>query len=129
MGYSTTIDFFTKKLPQKRLLILPHYEKILVALKETKTYFENSKYILAKNRLAELFVTISKSRRIIDNAYYEEILEFYEKFMNNLFVAFAIVSIIKDKNKLLKTLNTIIIDLENKVSEIKEFINTDLINR
>lgn len=128
IGYNTTIDFFTKKLPQKRLLILPHYEKILVALKETKTYFENSKYILAKNRLAELFVIISKSRRIIDNAYYEEILEFYEKFMNNLFVAFAIVSIIKDKNKLLKTLNTIIIDLENKVSEIKEFINTDLIN-
>ena len=128
-GYITTMDFFKKTLPRKRALILPHYEKILNELELVRTYFANSKYVLAKNKLSELFVTISKSRKIIDSDYYVAILDFYEKFINNLFVAFAVMTVIKEKKQLTKLLDDIIAEISEKVAEIKNFIDADLINR
>ena len=123
------MDFFKKTLPRKRALILPHYEKILNELELVRTYFANSKYVLAKNKLSELFVTISKSRKIIDSDYYVAILDFYEKFINNLFVAFAVMTVIKEKKQLTKLLDDIIAEISEKVAEIKNFIEADLINR
>ncbi len=120
-GYRTTMDFFTTELPAKRKSILPHYIEILKALKEIREYFIESKYIIAKNKLAELFVQISKARKVIDTTYYYDILEFYENFMTNLFMALGIVSILKHKQELLKNLDDIIVEINEKVEEIEIF--------
>ncbi len=128
LGYQTTINFFKNQLPQKRATLLPHYNKFLKALQSIKNYIINSKYIIAKNTLAELFVEISKARKIIDTAFYEEILAFYEFFMNNLFLTLGIISIIKNKNTILQKLDNIIEKLEAKTQEIEEFINTASLN-
>lgn len=125
MGYRTTMDFFTEVLPKKRKSILPFYETFLNELKAVREYFVNSKYIIAKNKLAELFVHISKARKVIDTIYYDKILAFYENFMSNLFLALGIVSVIKHKKELLDELDKIIEDLEEKTKEIRIFISTE----
>jgi len=122
LGYRTTLDFFKNELPQKRAAILPHYKKFHEELKQIKTLIEDSKYIIAKNRLAELFVYISKARNVIDIYFYDKILEFYELFMNNLFLAMGMFSIIKQKKNILEFVSKILEELENKIYEIEDFI-------
>lgn len=122
IGYKTTIDFFLNTLPEKRKNILPHYKKFYTSLNDIKKYIETSKYIIAKNKLAELFIEISKTKKIIDIEYYDRILSFYDDFDKNLFYALGFVSVIKDKNKLLTDLGNIIDDMEEKVNELETFI-------
>lgn len=123
LGYRTTINFFKNELPAKRAAILPHYQKFLKELKQIKILLESSKYIIAKNRLAELFVDISKARKIIDTYFYDQILKFYEKFMNNLFLAMGMFSLVKQKKELIAALSKLIEELENKTTEIEDFIS------
>lgn len=123
LGYRTTIDFFKKELPAKRAGILPHYKKFLEELKQIKILIETSKYIIAKNRLAELFVHISKARKVIDSYFYDKILEFYEQFMENLFLAMGLVSIMKQKKEIVNSITIIIEKLEAKTKEIENFVN------
>ena len=129
MGYNTTINYFKNTLIAKKIKILPHYQKILKELIEIKTFIEASKYVLAKNRLAELFVIISKSRKLIDIIYFDIILDFYEEFLANLFVTFGIVSIVKEKEQLLEKLNNIIDNINYKVEEINDFISVNSLSR
>ena len=129
MGYNTTINYFKNTLIAKKIKILPHYQKILKELIEIKTFIEASKYVLAKNRLAELFVIISKSRKLIDIIYFDIILAFYEEFLANLFVTFGIVSIVKEKEQLLEKLNNIIDNINYKVEEINDFISVNSLSR
>ncbi len=128
MGYNTTINYFKKTLLEKKIKILPCYQKLLKSLKEVKSYIVSSKYILAKNKLAELFVIISKSRKLIDITFFDAILEFYETYLNNLFITFGIVAIVKEKEQLLKNLDKIIDDINEKVNEIREFISVNSLN-
>ena len=129
MGYNTTLNYFKNDLLKKKINILPHYKQIYAELNEIKNYLIKSKYILAKNKLAELFVYISKCRKVIDANYFEKILDFYEKFMNNLFVTMGIVSLVRDKDGLTSELQNIIENIENKLKELEEFINVNSINR
>ena len=123
-GYKITKNFFEQILPKKRANILPQYELLLEKLLEIKTNFDAAKYIIAKNKLGELFVIISKAKKIIDTDYYNKIINFYERFTNNLFFALGLVTVIKDKKQLNSDLNKIIQSLDEKIKETKAFINT-----
>ena len=122
-GYKTTMEFFTKELPQKRASILPHYREILNSINSIKTNIEQSKYIIAKNNLAELFVFISKVRKQIDLAFYDEILNFYDLFKSGLKTTFGMITVLKDKEKIITEIENISSRLESKVKEIEMFIN------
>lgn len=123
LGYRTTMDFFKYELPAKRAAILPYYKKFFDELKQIKALIESSKYIIAKNRLAELFVDISKARKVIDMYFYDKILEFYELFMKNLFLAMGMFSLVKQKKEIICTIEQIITELDAKIAEIETFIN------
>lgn len=129
MGYSTTMSYFKTTLIEKKIKILPHYKKILKELKNIKHYIEVSKYILAKNKLAELFVTISKSRKLIDIMYFDLVMDYYEQFLNNLFITFGFVAVVKDKEQLIENIQEIIDGIENKVEEINDYISVNSLNR
>jgi uncharacterized protein YjgD (DUF1641 family) len=98
-------------------------------LKEIIQYIELSKYILAKNKLAELFVTISKSRKLIDIVYFEFIMNFYERFLNNLFITFGFVAVVKEKEQLLTSIKDLASEIEDKVEEINSYISMNSLNR
>lgn len=128
MGYNTTINYFKNNLVKKRIKILPYYKKILKELIEIKIFIQASKYILAKNKLAELFVVISKCRKLIDVVYFDMILDFYEKFLTNLFITFGIISFIKEKDEIIKNISLIIEKLESKIEELDNFISASSLN-
>ena len=123
-GYKTTIEFFKNELPQKRKAFLPQYKIMFKEIKSIKTNIEQSKYILAKNKLAELFVYISKARKQIDLCFYDEILVFYDLFKANLVTALGMISILKDKDKILLKIENIASKLDDRIKEIESFINT-----
>ena len=122
IGYRTTMDFFTQELPEKRKKLLPHYKKLFEQLEEIKQNIINSKYIIAKNQLNQLFVDISKVKKVIDLEFYNNILDFYESFTQNIFLAFGVISLIKNKRELIKNITTITNKIENKISEIEIFV-------
>ena len=124
LGYETTMKFFRNELPIKRASILPHYKKFRDELAQIKSSIEQSKYIIAKNRLAELFVHISKARKVIDTYFYDKILEFYEAYMANLSLSMGIFAILKYKKDIINFISDIILELDNKTKEIEEFIRT-----
>ena len=128
MGYNTTINYFKNTLIAKKIKILPHYQKILKELNEIKSYIMASKYILAKNKLAELFVVIAKCRKLVDAVYFDLVLSFYEEYLNNLFITFGVVAIVKEKEQMLSKLTKIIDDMSNRIEEIESFVSTNSLN-
>ncbi len=129
MGYQTTKNYFKNVLPVKKANILPHYKIFVKKLLEIQKYIQTSKYILAKNALAELFVDISKARKVIDVTYYDRILDFYEEYTQNLFFAFGLMTIVKNKNELSAKLDEIIVNLTKKTEEMEYFINSVELNQ
>ncbi len=128
MGYNTTMNYFKTNLVEKKVRILPHYQKILKELNDIKSYIIASKYILAKNKLAELFVVISKCRKMVDAIYFDLILDFYEEYLNNLFITFGVVAIMKEKEQMVGKLCNIIDDISHKVEEISAFVSANSLN-
>ena len=128
MGYNTTIKYFKNNLIKKKIKILPHYQKILKELNEIKSYIMASKYILAKNKLAEWFVVIAKCRKLVDAVYFDLVLSFYEEYLNNLFITFGVVAIVKEKEQMLSKLTKIIDDMSNRIEEIESFVSTNSLN-
>ena len=127
-GYNSTINYFKNALIKKKQNILPHYEKIVKELNIVKDYIEKSKYIMAKNKLAELFVVITKCRNLIDLKYFDLLLDFYEKYLNGLNNTWGIILQLKDKNERLVELNQIIDNLNEKINEFNIFLSVNSLN-
>ncbi len=79
-GYSQTMEYFSKKLPQKKQTLNKIYEKILIYLKKNQNFLRRRKYNSMKNGIGELFIYLSEVGRIIDPELYTKISE-YQKLL------------------------------------------------
>ena len=59
---------------------------------------------------------------------FDNILAFYEQFLNNLFITFGIVAVVKEKEQVIENVSQIINSLEFKIDEMQSFIEMNSIN-
>ena len=56
-------------------------------------------------------------------AFYDEIMNFYDLFKSGLKTTFGMITVLKDKEKIITEIENISSRLESKVKEIEMFIN------
>lgn len=122
IGYDTTMKFFSKELPAKRLNILPHYKQICKEFAEILKNVKNAKYVIAKNLIAELFVSLNDSRQTIDFMIYQKIFDICKKFRENLSTKVGFLILLKDKKSIETEMDEILGLLQKKISEIDTFL-------
>ena len=123
-GYRQTIEYLTKVLPKKKRNLLEQYSTIEKFLKSIQKYLSNKRILKAKNKLNELFVNICQIKDNIDQETIENIFEFHRTFNSNIKHP-ALFGRIKLKNNdtVQDILSKNIIEINNKIDELKSYIS------
>ncbi len=122
-GYETTMDYFKNTLTKKKKDILPHYDFIKSSLSEVLAKLKSEKYLQAKHRLFELMANMYSSLELIDTTFYTEINNFKDALLPDIKHGFVFQSMSQsDKTKHIKNLVSIIDKLEDKCSELGEYV-------
>ena len=82
-GYRTTLEYFKYEYPKKRQIIDKHYENLQKYFKEIEKLLNKKYYKAAKNKLFETFVYLCEYKKYIDLAYFEEMVDFKNLFMES----------------------------------------------
>ena len=83
-GYTQTMEYFTKALPQKKENLLDNYYILNKNLKKIAKYIESKKIIKAKHAISDLFVVLCDMKDYIDANVTDAIKEFNRQFCHNM---------------------------------------------
>lgn len=122
VGYTTTMEYFTKILPEKKKILLPQYQIILDNLIKIKNLLNAKKIDEAKNQLCELFVYLCEAKRYIDQQIYDDIVKFKNYFFSNINKSFWGNTTLKDSRQVDFYLNKLNTDVLNKCIELDDYI-------
>lgn len=122
-GYDTTMNYFKNDLVSKKKKLLPHYSYVLKMLLSIKELIKSNKIIPAKHVLFELLANMYEPLDYIDTCFYSELKEFKLKFLDNIRHNMFFNSYnLKDATSNIKNLQSIIDQLNEKKSELSEYI-------
>ncbi len=121
IGYDATVDFFENILPQKKLTVLAEYTKIYDYLELVRTHLLDKKILRAKMTFYEMFITLCNAKRVMDSAFYDEIMEFKTLFIDNLDKNFWQHEVLKNRNLIMTHLLLLIHKFEVKCRELAEY--------
>ncbi|MCI1273767.1 MAG: patatin-like phospholipase family protein [Clostridiaceae bacterium] len=123
MGYNQTLDYFRKKLPDKKKKILDNYNIIQGHLLRIQNQIKLNNLKKVQLEIGELFINLSELYQIIDLANYNDIKHFKDLFYSNLSNV-KIFGIVRLKNK--KTVEIFLSELlktiEFKIDELDCYI-------
>ena len=83
-GYTQTMEYFTKALPQKKENLLDNYYILNKNLKKIAKYIDSKKIIKAKHAISDLFVVLCDMKDYIDANVTDAIKEFNRQFCHNM---------------------------------------------
>ena len=123
IGYDTTVKYFTKKLVDKKRLLLPFYEKSLEILKKIKVKVQQNNVKDTKNLLISFTLQKDEMYKNADADLLSEtknvLSDLAEDMSENLF---GIINTVNNHQKHLERLENIIKKYERKVSDFCEYI-------
>lgn len=123
-GYTTTINYFTKTLVEKKKRLLPLYEDILAALKELRPFIKKGNVSSAKRVLSDFVCLMSDNYCDLDDSFMENFDKFKISVLKDI-TKYNIIPVqkLKRKTEHLKILQGLIETLENKITCLTEYIN------
>lgn len=122
-GYSQTINYFTKFLPDKKAKIKNDYEIILNYMLKIQKYINSRRILKAKITLGNLFMDLASISDIIDHDDYIDIINFKDLFIKNISypALFGRLSL-KNPNLVKAEITKINTELQNKIDELSEYL-------
>lgn len=122
-GYSQTINYFTKFLPDKKAKIKNDYEIILNYMLKIQKYINSRRILKAKITLGNLFMDLASISGIIDHDDYIDIINFKDLFIKNISypALFGRLSL-KNPNLVKAEITKINTELQNKIDELSEYL-------
>lgn len=122
-GYSQTINYFTKFLPDKKTKIKNDYEIILNYMLKIQKYINSRRILKAKITLGNLFMDLASISDIIDHDDYIDIINFKDLFIKNISypALFGRLSL-KNPNLVKAEITKINTELQNKIDELSEYL-------
>ncbi len=122
-GYSQTINYFTKFLPDKKAKIKNDYEIILNYMLKIQKYINSRRILKAKITLGNLFMDLASISDIIDHDDYIDIINFKDLFIKNISypALFGRLSL-KNPNLVKAEITKINTELQNKIEELSEYL-------
>lgn len=123
-GYTQTIKYFSKTLPQKKEVLLDKYYSLNKSLKRINKLLTGNKIVKTKHALSELFVDLCEYKELIDNEIYVNIKSFYELYKENIKYPplFGKVSL-KEETRVKESLKAICEKVSEKIYELEYYIN------
>ena len=123
LGYEQTMHYFKEILPQKKTKIFGCYNNIYTKLLKIRTFLTKDRILNAKCESAEIFVDLCDCMRIIDADDYEEIKHFrYDLSQNIVYPALFGKIKLNNKKELTDRLNKLIVNISEKMNELKSYI-------
>lgn len=122
-GYRQAMEYFTHYLPIKKQKIIDIYYHILDFLRRIQGFLLMKKYFAAKNSLSELFIFLAEEKSIIDEDIYSAISTFQKLLFTNVSNGLLGRSKCENKEIVTNSLNSIILDLTERIKELEKFIN------
>lgn len=122
-GYSQTINYFTKFLPDKKAKIKNDYEIILNYMLKIQKYINSRRILKAKITLGNLFMDLASISDIIDHDDYIDIINFKDLFIKNISypALFGRLSL-KNPNLVKAEITKINTELQSKIDELSEYL-------
>ncbi len=125
VGYRATIEHFSKTLLAKKKMLLPYYKNMLQYILQIKELIKTNKLLRAKETLLELLAGMHDYVQYIDSRFYKEVIAFKDKFLvDYTCLPFLNICKLADLTNNVKNIQAIIDDLNDKCTELEEYINT-----
>ena len=123
-GYTQTLEYFKNVLPKKKEALLEKYYFINKYLKRVEKLIYANKIPKAKFAISEMFVDLCDYKDTIDANIYDDIRAFNELFDKNVQhpALFGKVKL-KDSQKVLDVLQSLIKNVSSKVYEIESYLD------
>lgn len=123
-GYTQTIEYFKKVLPDKKQKLHYMYSSLYEKLKKVSKNIKKHNITNAKNQICEVFVDLCEYKDFIDNQYYEYIRGFKNILLDNInYPALFGKTTLRKTDEVEKYLDKILTALENKIKEIETFLS------
>ena len=126
LGYSQTMDYFNEFLPDKKRSLLSMYSTLYEKLFKVQKHIKKQNILKAKSLTAELFIDLCESKEFIEEKFYDYIVAFKNQFFENIqYPALFGKTALSKKDMIIEQLDELLEKLEDKISEIKAFLETE----
>ena len=126
LGYSQTMDYFNEFLPDKKRSLLSMYSTLYEKLFKVQKHIKKQNILKAKSLTAELFIDLCESKDFIEEKFYDYIVAFKNQFFENIqYPALFGKTALSKKDMIIEQLDELLEKLEDKISEIKAFLETE----
>lgn len=122
-GYQQAKSYFTGFLVEKKKKIAEIYSKIMDKLRLIYFFLSQKKFLLAKNSTSELFIYLADVKNYMDEDVYHSICLFQKFLFNNVKSGLLGRSTCKNSATIMKTLESITKDLEERETSLKDYIS------
>ena len=122
-GYNTTMRYFKETLVKKKTEISEIYDNILDKVRNVQGFILLGKYNNARNKTAELFIDIAKTKDVIDKDVYDSILNLQELIFGNVKYGLLGYCSCTNKNEIKDTLNEIVDDLSGRIESLRKYLS------
>ena len=123
-GYNQTIHYFTKVLPDKKLVMKNYYEIINTNLTKILKFIKSNKIMKAKIQLGELFMSLCDGITTkIDRKDMNDIKNFKDMFLQNIHYPALFGRVVLNNEKLIQAeLIRLTANLSEKIDEYNEYL-------
>ena len=122
-GYNTTMRYFKETLVKKKTEISEIYDNILDKVRNVQGFILLGKYNNARSKTAELFIDIAKTKDVINQDVYDNILKLQELIFENVKYGLLGYCSCTNKNKIKDTLNEIADDLSGRIESLRKYLS------
>lgn len=129
IGYTKTMDYFKKYLPEKKKKLLEVYSSVLLFLKNAKKGLKSNNVEEVQWWLGDIFTMLCENKEIVDPIIYNKIKNLKDELMSGTCKVLFFYNCFKGAKKLEADMQEVIDGTEERVNELKLYLQTFKTNK